>query len=729
MKQKKIQYTEKDFFFSIFEKNDLINLVSFKPRKTRNEKDVPIKNDFIKIKDYQEFSKENLEKYQTGFFCFTPNPLKSNLRSSENVKVFNSLFIDIDKPLESDLETILENANMPSPSIICTRENNLHLYWLLDRQTNTKENLEKFSYLEKYFCKIFNADKMALDSSRLLRIPFSKYKKFGVEKESYKIEKLTEIRYKLSDLYTDFEGKNDEKMAKFGFSESENQEKINKTNDFEKIIKEKYNQIIKSGFGRSRNLLFFGYDCFDFGLDFEKALNLALEYNKNFFQPPENEKIVLHQIKSAYKYAKNDFGQRAEKFKKDSEKELENYEQELKLRKKLKSCVYIIESERFINFENGLELTTNSQIQTFLATQSNLKYSLNEILRKNILYYCHKMDFNPLQERKFFRRKKLKYFNRFFGIKEIVSFDDSKEKKALDLFLNHIKYLTNDEMEENHLLNYFAFLVQNKGVKISHALLIISKYEGVGKSILEKLFQKLFEQKLGKSFVSSVENTELMSDYNDFTSEKLICFIHELSQGDKYSTMNKLKSLITENEISVNSKYARKYTIANTTNFIFFSNLIDAIKIGQNDRRLFVVYNEKLPKPKKYYSELYEAFTKHYFLIYDFLLNRDLKNFSPFEKPEITEGKKLLLEFSENELHLFLDGLLEDENHLVNDENGFELKKLIELLEISSPQNLKNKITHKNILSWLNMKNFKAKTIDERKDKIRTRKKVYFKEK
>jgi hypothetical protein len=237
---------------------------------------------------------------------------------------------------------------------------------------------------------------------------------------------------------------------------------------------------------------------------------------------------------------------------------------------------------------------------------------------------------------------------------------------------------------------------------------------------------------LDEKYVTSVENTQLMSDYTDFMAGKLLCFIHELAQGDRYATMNRLKSLITEDVISVNQKYARQYYIQNTVNFVFFSNLLDAIKVVKNDRRLFVVYNDKEPKESGYYSRVVQAFDEHYFSIYHYLKTRDLAGFNAHAKPPETEGKKQLKEHSLNELALYLLNLSngEDGEHGENplSRKGVVVSDLLAYVETNGPSTLRNKVSFKSIASWLVENGYTYKDYDVTTSAgKRLRKRVYFK--
>ena len=112
---------------------------------------------------------------------------------------------------------------------------------------------------------------------------------------------------------------------------------------------------------------------------------------------------------------------------KGKSKVFEDFEIELEIREKLKNYVYVIESDRFINYRTGLELTSQVHINSFLATIISSPINFIQLLRKNLVKTVHKMDFLPSSKRTFFKRNKLSYYNRFSGVKEI---DEINNKNA-----------------------------------------------------------------------------------------------------------------------------------------------------------------------------------------------------------------------------------------------------------------------------------------------------------
>lgn len=690
----------KEFLQQLYDDSDTTILTVIDDKGKERKGKVKSQKELTGIKEiYSAVLKTNQQKL--GGICLTPNPVQKGLpRKIENMSKLNAIFVDIDA-------SQLDLTGVPAPHYVFQRtEKNFHLYWLIERLENTERNRRAYQQIAVRLINKLGGDPSVKDVSRILRTPFTYYLKGGSD-SGYSLHTKNDLpRYQLMDL----------KVSAVG------------ENEIEKYILEQKPTRVLGGEGRSRVLYFFGLDCYSWGISLERALELAEEYNHKHCDPPEPLRVVRHQIKSAYKYAKGALGEFL--FLSDEKspaKAKEQFEEDVRLRNRLTDYVYVEEAERLINVRTGLELTTNASVITHLATLSRKSYSWRQVVQKELVKVVNRMDFRPDKRssngkvKTFYREGRLTYFNRYLGLKPVRG---TYSELPVKIFLKHIEYLTTNEVECKHLLDYLAFCVQNPGKKINHAVLLISQYEGIGKSLLERLFKQVLLSPLKQSYITTIENTQLMSNWTDFMSGKLLCFIHELAQGDKYATMNRLKSLITEETVHIDQKYAKPYNVRNTVNFIFFSNLDDAIKIGQNDRRLFVVYNNRKPQDAEYYDRLYKTFTEDYFSIYQWLCERDLSGFDANARPPETEGKQQLREQSESELSIYLRALPGDpDSPMAN--KCFTLTDLQQYVELTGSQLVRNKVSMKALASWMRTNDYEVTEIDKRVKGNRVRVKLY----
>ena len=95
------------------------------------------------------------------------------------------------------------------------------------------------------------------------------------------------------------------------------------------------------------------------------------------------------------------------------------------------------------------------------------------------------------------------------------------------LFEAHVRYLCNgDEAAADHLLDWIAHLVQRPGERVNHAVLIVSKAQGVGKSMLGDVVGLL----AGESNRASTTAGILNSGFDGLTTGKLVVQVDEVAR-------------------------------------------------------------------------------------------------------------------------------------------------------------------------------------------------------
>ncbi len=697
------------FINALFNDSDSIAVTNLPEGDNKNVK--PINKTITKkelLQSTEPYLKiQNLIKQNLNF-CICPNPLHPKTRrTADNVKELNTIFLDIDSK-QLDISQIT-----PTPHFVFRRnDDHFHIYWLINRLPVSSDTHAKYKKVQKKLVEKYNADSSATDISRLMRLPYT----FQIKEKPYTqyktvIENPELPRYDLKEIWQVVKENNKEQTNTTSFIDTD--EFII---DFIKSDYTTTNDKIFEGEGRSLELFYLGLNCFGWGLSEEIAHNLGGWLNENFCRPPESETIIEHQIRSAYKYAKIEFGQYRNEVKesgtdKQKRKKLKLYKDCQKVRERLTDYVYVAGIEQMINLRTNFSLTTKAQIENYMAHICGVSIDLHTVIIRKLVRVVERIDFRPDIEGRVYEIDGEQYLNRFKGLNlntEKINLKDKESKQKVKVFTEHLKYLTTTEIEFNFLLQYFAYLVQNPGVKLPYAILIISQMHGIGKSMLEVLFRNIF-----KGYVGSIDNDEIGSGWTDYMADRLMVFVHELAQGDRYSIMNKFKNLISSSEyITINAKFARKYSVKDCVNFIMFSNRSDAVAIEEHDRRLFVVKNEKQPLSKEYYKELYQVFTENYVIIYTYLLSIDLSSFNPYERPEMTEGKRQLIDQSRSELQIFLENLIAEQkgpfaNRLIlpSDVLGY--------LEMYGPTIIKFKVGSKAIQNYLIDRKYKQLKIDK----------------
>lgn len=583
------------------------------------------------------------------FPCIGVNPRDARGK----VKTQRTLFVDIDNaPLPEWAETYAD--------AICSRdEKHHHLFFMFRDRPENEKNRESFSAVGKRFLKLTGSkEKAAHDSARVVRLPDVPHRKNGVESGGYKVKFLRpglsyfsfDERFAfLSEL--EKEGGEHEKVLKTEPAAPAAKTSENVTSYLYALYKKK--PALAAGDGRSRELFFIGLDCHAWGVERTDAVKLAQRITNEKHEPPESPKVVAHQIASAYKYRRGEFGDIASKSAtltdRQKLRELRKFELINRARDEFATWVYCHGAVRFIDKESTRVLTASEQIASYIATRLGERIPFDDLLAAGAIETVDAIDYAPDIPEKTFTRRGITYVNSYRP-PEKGEINRKRTKNAVAVFLEHIGFITTSEQEERTLLSYLAYAIQNPGKKIAFTPLIITPKEGVGKSFFAELLEKL----CGENNVSPVSSHDLLSKYNDFIAEKLWVIAHEVETGDK-NALAQLKSVITEKRVRVDGKYARTYMARNLANFLLLSNKLDALKSDRETRRLFVIYNNAEPKEQAYYDRLFGILQTDAEAIREFLENFDVSGFNPHARPPKTAGWEMLARASESDLASFLN--------------------------------------------------------------------------
>jgi hypothetical protein len=217
-------------------------------------------------------------------------------------------------------------------------------------------------------------------------------------------------------------------------------------------------------------------------------------------------------------------------------------------------------------------------------------------------------------------------------------------------FLEHAAHLVPDERERGILLDFLAYIVQRPGDKVNFAPLIQGG-QGTGKSAVGILMERI----VGERNVARPSNSELRENFTGWLKGKALVVVEELMAGGSRDLANKLKPLITDPRVSIREMYRPPYALANTTNFLMFTNHREAVPVDADDRRYFVVFSPAQPRDAAYYDRLFRkiagdgaAHVAHW------LLERDLSGFDAKGRAPATEAKRemRLATMGEAEAHL-----------------------------------------------------------------------------
>jgi hypothetical protein len=238
------------------------------------------------------------------------------------------------------------------------------------------------------------------------------------------------------------------------------------------------------------------------------------------------------------------------------------------------------------------------------------------------------------------------YYNKFcFPIWNILD-GSCLDGRVLDdevwQFIEHIHYLVNDKVDAEKLIDWIAHLVQKPHERPKIVPMLISKEHGTGRGWLVELIDKL----IGCWNSSTCKMTELAEGvYHDYLYESLFCAIHETRAVDKkFSVDDKIRDVLVEGRLNLNLKYGTKGVKRVFTRFLLMSNHLDALNVGIEDRRLWVMINHLSVKTEDYYNNLYDWIDciENIELLFNWLKQRDISGFNAVGRAVDSKDKRLL---------------------------------------------------------------------------------------
>jgi len=137
------------------------------------------------------------------------------------------------------------------------------------------------------------------------------------------------------------------------------------------------------------------------------------------------------------------------------------------------------------------------------------------------------------------------------------------------------------------LLSYLCFIVQNPGRKIRWSPLLQGA-PGCGKTLIAMLLKAV----LGPTNVRLTDADQLFRNYNGWAEGAQVVAFEEVRVvgHNRHQVMNRLKPVITNDEITIEEKYIKAGQAPNITNYILLTNYQDALALTPDDRRYFVLF-------------------------------------------------------------------------------------------------------------------------------------------
>lgn len=209
------------------------------------------------------------------------------------------------------------------------------------------------------------------------------------------------------------------------------------------------------------------------------------------------------------------------------------------------------------------------------------------------------------------------------------------------------------------VLQWCALIVKQPGAKLRFAL-VFHGPQGTGKNMFFDTFRRI----LGK-YGKMVGQAELEDKFNGYMSGKLLLIANEvMTRAELFHGKNKLKWVITEDEIPIRGMHQEVRWEANHANVVFLSNEIQPLALEKDDRRHLVVYTPAAEDGDLYLrcADFIADDGPAKFMYY-LLHHVDLEGFSEYTKPLMTQAKRDLIDLGlkpqERFAQEWLDGLLD----------------------------------------------------------------------
>jgi hypothetical protein len=240
------------------------------------------------------------------------------------------------------------------------------------------------------------------------------------------------------------------------------------------------------------------------------------------------------------------------------------------------------------------------------------------------------------------------YFNQWPGWGVVPKPGDIKP------FTQLIDYLFEglEKESKDWLYDWFAYPLQNPGVKMFSSVVIHGVVQGTGKTLVGLTLGRIY----GANY-KEIKDDDLESTY--WAENKQFIMGDEISGRDNRQYANTLKRLITQQNVTINIKYVPQYDVPDCINYLFTSQHPDAFFIEDTDRRYFVA-EVAANVPLK--TEFYSAYDKWLWgdgpsYLFDWLLKRKIKNFNPAAPPPLTQAKERMIRTSKGELAAWVQDL------------------------------------------------------------------------
>jgi hypothetical protein len=185
-----------------------------------------------------------------------------------------------------------------------------------------------------------------------------------------------------------------------------------------------------------------------------------------------------------------------------------------------------------------------------------------------------------------------------------------------------------------YLLNYLAHLFQKPELKPGVMIALLSG-QGAGKGTMFELIRKMF----GYTTVQLNQVGHVVTGFNAILERSYIVLLDEAIFHSDFKSIEAMKSLITEPQITIEEKRQPRRTIQSHHRFIAATNSSHFAKTEKDDRRMiYFRLNESKVNNMIYWESVRNAINgPESQALAHHLINRDISSFNPRIRPDVDE--------------------------------------------------------------------------------------------
>lgn len=213
-------------------------------------------------------------------------------------------------------------------------------------------------------------------------------------------------------------------------------------------------------------------------------------------------------------------------------------------------------------------------------------------------------------------------------------------------WLDFLRYMFVNDEERRSVERWCATLIARPEIRIGYGLLLISETQGVGKTTLGST---ILAPLVGHHNVSYPGENDITSTFNEWVANKRLAIVNEIYSGSSWRAYHALKSIITDQEVSVNQKYMRAYTTDNWCHVLACSNSMRALKMEMDDRRWYYPELVEVPWPGSKFKTLRKWLQGGGLSIVRGWAENYGDYVEPSERAPMTERKREMIEGSRSE--------------------------------------------------------------------------------